>query len=99
MTFKPSWTYPADIMEVWVGPCGREDMGYKDAKLCGSCNTKPAKSLTCAKCRVQTYCSKEGQKDFARHKAHCRTPRDKETKSGEKTGMWMNGYYLRLGDL
>jgi hypothetical protein len=69
-----------------------------DMKLCGGCeNTKHhGKSLMCARCKDQVYCSKACQrKDFRRHKAVCRTPEDRETMK-EQRSMWINTFHISL---
>jgi hypothetical protein len=80
-----------------IGPCSKGDMNYSDDdELCGGCENMKhhGKSLMCARCKDQVYCSKACQrKDFRRHKPVCRTPEDRETMK-EQRSMWINTFHI-----
>jgi hypothetical protein len=95
--YTPKYKKASGGGQVVIGLCSKGDMGYpEDEKLCGGCENMKhhGKSLLCARCKDQVYCSKACQrKDFRRHKAVCRTAEDRETMK-EQRSMWINVLHI-----
>lgn len=95
--YKSKYEHGSGSIMPMIGPCSKEDLQYSaNKKLCGGCEKQHAKSLSCARCKDQVYCSKACQrKDYGRHKAVCRTPED--VKAMEEQGpMWSNSFHVKF---